>query len=131
MGQFRILAYIALGGIIGSLGRFGLDVVAANKLPLTPEDFPLATLTVNLVGCLAIGILAPLLLARSNWQYARPFLITGVLGGFTTFSAFAAQTGLMMLDGQGLRAMVYLIVTLIGGLVAVRTGMRIIERQTR
>lgn len=80
MGQFRTLAYIAAGGIIGSLGRFGIDVLVAGNLPLTPQDFPISTLVVNVLGCLAIGILAPLLLARSNWTNARPFLITGILG---------------------------------------------------
>lgn len=129
MGQFRTLAYIAAGGIIGSLGRFGIDVLVAGNLPLTPQDFPISTLVVNVLGCLAIGILAPLLLVRSNWTNARPFLITGILGGFTTFSALAVQSGIMLLDGQAWRATIYLLATLAGGLLAVRLGMLISNRQ--
>lgn len=131
MGQFRTLAYIAAGGIIGSLGRYALDLLVAGNLPLAPQDFPLSTLAVNLLGCLAIGILAPLLLVRNNWPHARPFLITGILGGFTTFSALAAQSGVMLLDGQAWRVVAYLIVTLVGGLLAVRLGMRLSKRQPR
>lgn len=131
MGQFRILGLVAVGGIIGSLGRYALDLLAAGTLPLVPQDFPLATLTVNLVGALAIGLLAPLLLARSSWSPARPFLITGVLGGFTTFSALAAQSGVMLLDGQGWLAAGYLVVTMVGGLLAVRLGVRSTDRRLR
>ena len=125
----RTLGYIAVGGIIGSLGRYGLDLLAAGNLE--PQDFPLSTLAVNLIGCLAIGILAPQLLARTGWPNARPFLITGILGGFTTFSALAAQSGVLLLDGQGWRAAAYLVATLAGGLLAVRLGMRISDRQPR
>ncbi|CAB4833305.1 MAG: fluoride efflux transporter CrcB [Actinobacteria bacterium] len=131
MEQMRTLGYIAVGGIIGSLGRYGLDLLVAGNLPLEPQDFPLSTLAVNLIGCLAIGILAPVLLVRTAWPNARPFLITGILGGFTTFSALAAQSGVLLLDGQGWRAAAYLVATLAGGLLAVRLGMRISGRQPR
>ncbi len=131
MGQIRILGQVAAGGVIGSLARYALDLLAAGTLPLTPQDFPLATLTVNLVGALAIGLLAPLLLAGTHWASARPFLITGILGGFTTFSALAAQSGVMLLDDQGWRAAGYLVVTVVGGLLAVRIGVRIADRRLR
>ena len=127
----RTLGYIAVGGIIGSLGRYGLDLLVAGNLPLEPQDFPLSTLAVNLIGCLAIGILAPVLLVRTGWPNARPFLITGILGGFTTFSALAAQSGVMLLDDQGWRAAGYLVVTMVGGLLAVRIGVHIADRRPR
>ena len=117
-----MIRWIAAGGVIGALCRYGLDVLVAGGRPLTPQDYPIATLTINIIGCLAIGILAPLILARPRWPYARPFLITGVLGGFTTFSAFAAQSGMFLVNGEFLRAGSYVALTLLGGLFAVWVG---------
>ena len=131
MGEFRTLSWIALGGVLGALGRYGLDVWGAGDRPTTPQDYPMVTLTINLVGCLGIGVLAPLLIAQPRWIHARAFLITGVLGGFTTYSAFAAENGLLLLDGAGAGSAAYIAVTLAGGLLAVSWGRWISARIVR
>ncbi len=112
------LAVIALGGVLGSLGRYVLGLAIVSE----PAGWPWATLTVNLVGALAIGIIA-----ASPWLRRAPalvgsFLITGVLGGFTTFSAFALETGVLLDAGLVVTALGYVVVTMVAGLVAVRLG---------
>ena len=119
----RILA-IALGGVIGSLGRFAIALVVGEWNPAT---LPWATLTVNIVGCLAIGAVASSAAIAAGPAWLRPFLITGVLGGFTTFSALALETGLLLDAGRVLVAVGYVVVTMAAGLVAVRLGQLAVE----
>jgi CrcB protein len=81
----------------------------------------LATLLVNVVGCLLLGVLV------SGWPHAtwlRPFLGTGVLGGFTTFSAFALETD-RLLDRAAAVALVYVALSLLLGLGAAAVGLRL------
>ena len=83
-----MLLAIALGGTLGSLARYAIAVAFEQA---SAGDLPWATLTVNVVGCLLIGILATRL-GGAERPWLRPFVLTGVLGGFTTFSAFSLQT---------------------------------------
>lgn len=73
---------VAIGGAIGSVARFAVYRV----VPF--QGFPLATLLVNVVGSLVMGLVAALVTQRLGMEWA-PFLMTGILGGFTTFSAFS------------------------------------------
>ncbi|MEI8260936.1 MAG: CrcB family protein [Actinomycetes bacterium] len=109
------LLQIALGGAVGSLARFGLD----QALPWN-EGVPWVTLIINVVGALAIGLVATTVVEMRSW--VRPVVIVGVLGGFTTFSAFALQTGTLLDAGHVVQALVYLALTMVGGLVAVELG---------
>jgi len=122
-GVNRILA-IALGGVIGSLGRFA---VARLFDDWNPATLPWATLTVNILGCLAIGAVAASASISAGPAWLRPFVITGVLGGFTTFSALALETGLLLDAGRVLVAVGYVVVTMAAGLVAVRLGQLAVE----
>jgi CrcB protein len=106
---------VAVGGVLGSLGRYSLDLA----LPWG-AGVPWATLIVNLVGAFAIGVLATSIVEMRPW--VRPFAITGVLGGFTTFSAFALQTGVLVDRGCIVSAVAYIALTLAGGLLAVSCG---------
>lgn len=107
---------IAAGGVVGALLRLGIDTVFAFS--------PIATLLVNLLGSFAIGALLPWLLRDVRRSHLIPFVITGVLGGFTTFSAFAADTVLLLDDGMVIAAVGYVVVTLAGGILAARLGQR-------
>jgi CrcB protein len=113
----RILALIGIGGAFGALGRFGLD----HAFNFTP----LATLAVNVIGCLLIGMVMAVADRRPIWW--RPLLVTGFLGGFTTFSAFAADAVLVLLDQQTLLALGYIAITLVAGIGAVMLGERIVR----
>ncbi|MFC9694916.1 fluoride efflux transporter FluC [Kribbella sp. NPDC056951] len=86
-GLPRVLGVVALGGIVGSLARYGL----AAAIPHAEGGFPWATFLTNVTGCLAIGVLFARLTPGSH-PLLRPFLGTGILGGFTTFSTYAVDT---------------------------------------
>lgn len=115
------LALIAVGGVVGSLGRYLIAIaVGAWSAP----GWPWATFTVNVLGCLVIGMVAAQLDSRPAW--VRPLVITGVLGGFTTFSAFALEAGILLDAGAVVPAAAYVLTTLVVGLLAVRAGALIV-----
>lgn len=122
--EFRLLLVIAAGGIAGSLARYGVSLAISVDLL---GAFPWATLTVNAVGCLLIGMLATALPLSTKHWWARPLLITGVLGGFTTYSAFAMEAGLLLEAGRVVTAVGYVGATLLLGLLAVRLGALIVD----
>lgn len=119
-----VLLAIALGGAIGSLARYAVAVLAGDW---APGSWPWATLTVNVLGCLLIGILATRLPGTGR-PWLRPFLLTGVLGGFTTFSAFALETGVLLDAGAWTPAGAYVLTTMVVGLLAVRLGATLARR---
>ncbi len=89
----------------------------------------MATFLANVVGCLLIGIVASSPLVGRGPHWLRPFAITGVLGGFTTFSAFALETGVLLDSGRVLLALSYAAGTMVTGLLAVRLGVVIAGRE--
>jgi CrcB protein len=91
---------IGLGGFAGSVLRYWLSGLAQGLAPAS--IFPIGTLCVNVLGCFAIGALSELAEARGLLgPEARALLIVGLLGGFTTFSAFANETLNALRDGAG------------------------------
>jgi len=78
----RVIADISVGGALGALARYGLG----QAIPAAKLGFPWNTFTVNILGCLAMGILTSYLLGGRPHPWARPLAVTGYLGGFTTFS---------------------------------------------
>jgi CrcB protein len=114
-----VLVVIALGGGIGSVARYGL----AELWPTGSGGFPWATFTVNTLGCLLIGVL--MVLISEAWaahRLVRPFLGVGVLGGFTTFSTYTAETRALLQPGTVGLAFAYLAGTLVAALLAVVAG---------
>lgn len=83
------LSLVALGGAIGAALRF-LSGVAMLRLT-GPQDFPLAILSVNVVGSFLMGAFV-VIAAQKGLTHIGPFVMTGLLGGFTTFSAFSLET---------------------------------------
>jgi len=114
---------IAAGGALGSVARHGVNVLVHGRWPLL--RFPLATLIVNVLGCLVIGVLAGLVMSdRITLRfYWREFLFVGILGGFTTFSTFGLDT-LTLARAHSSSAAVWNVVAQVAlGLLAVRLGM--------
>ena len=110
---------VGLGGALGSLARYG----AYRLWPTAPGGWPLSTLGVNLVGSFAIGLLYMYVAARgATADNARLFWMTGVLGGFTTYSAFALETALL---GFSLTGVAYVAATVVGCLAAAVAGLKI------
>jgi fluoride exporter len=120
---------IGLGGALGTLARYLLGAT----LTTAPGHFPATTLLINLSGSLAIGFLVPLtdtVSARS--ALARPFLVVGLLGGWTTYSTLAVEAVLLGKGAHVGLAAAYLAASLVGGLALVTlgaaTGRRLVTR---
>lgn len=113
---------VALGGAVGAVARYGLTGLMHR---LVPGPFPIGTLTVNVAGGLVVGFLAGLLAARDGGgdHLTRLFLIVGVCGGFTTFSAFSLETVRLVEAGSGTLAVVSVAAQILGAILATATGL--------
>lgn len=110
---------VAIGGAAGSVLRYG----AYRLWPVAGGGWPVATMTVNLVGSFCIGAIYTYVAARgASADNARVFWMTGVLGGFTTYSAFALETALLGFSWTGVA---YVAGTVVGCLVATLLGMKV------
>jgi CrcB protein len=120
MNSVSDLLLVAIGGGAGALLRGGIDTLVA-RLGLAA---PLATLSINLLGSFFAGIVAVLLIDRSLLpEAARPLLLIGLLGGFTTFSAFTLQLARMSDAGEALPLLAYAAGSLLLGFAAAAAGM--------
>ena len=118
----RVVGAIALGGAIGAGGRWGVAEIVGSTSPAV--SWPWATLIVNLVGCALIGLAARLLRRGS---IAWDFTVTGVLGGFTTFSALAVELNDLADADRLPMAIAYGAVTLAAGVAATLIAHRPVE----
>jgi CrcB protein len=115
------LLLIGTGGFIGSVLRYLVSgsVQAASQ----SVAFPYGTLAVNVVGCFFIGFLSELAESRSLFSpETRAFLVVGILGGFTTFSAFGNETMNLLRDGERTLAMMNVGAQMLFGIGAVWLG---------
>ena len=114
------LIWVALGGAIGSALRHLTNLAA---LRLLGAGFPWGTAVVNVVGSFAMGLLAVLLLERTGNSRLAPFLMTGVLGGFTTFSAFSLDALRLVEEGHMDSAVYYIAGSVALSIAALMIGM--------
>lgn len=113
------LMAIFIGGALGTVARFCLDTAH----PVAPGHFPLITLLINLSGSLAIGVLIPVVdHIGGRVAAARPFLVVGVLGGWTTYSTLAVDAVQLAHHGHVITMVAYLAATVFGGIGAVGIG---------
>jgi CrcB protein len=101
---FQFYLFVALGGALGSIGRYAVSGLVATGFG---ETFPWGTLVVNVVGSFVIGFFATLTAPDGRLFVGgttRQFVMTGICGGFTTFSSFSLQTLNLMRDGEWLYA---------------------------
>jgi CrcB protein len=117
-----LLASVALGGSLGALARYGIET----GLPTPSGQFPVATFIINLTGSLLIGAVLVVLVERlPHHPYARPLIVSGILGGYTTFSTFMVEAFTLARGSHVADAVAYLVSSLVLGLVAVLLGMRL------
>lgn len=117
--QPGVLGAIAAGGALGTLARYEV----AQVVHVAKGSFPWATFWTNIAGSLALGFLLILLIERfPPSRYVRPFVATGFLGGFTTFSTFAVETDQLIKDGHATIGIAYALGSLFVGFAAVWVG---------
>lgn len=118
---------VGLGGFIGSIGRYHLSGVILHRC--VDWRFPVATFLINIAGCFAIGVLAAVVEHRDLFSPdARLFLFTGLLGGFTTFSAFGYEGLFLIRRGEVVTAALYALASVIGGFAAVWLGFKLASK---
>jgi len=115
---------VALGGAFGALARYGAGALIARLIGGT---FPWATLSVNVLGSFALGLLAPLALSRGLSPELRLLLTTGFMGAFTTFSTFSLETLQLARAGGVILPLGNALLNLCLGLAACYAGLRLAQ----
>ena len=119
------IVLVGLGGFIGAVGRYKLSGLVLHHT--ADWRFPLSTFIVNVVGCFIIGVLSGLAEKHDFFTSdVRVFLLPGIVGGFTTFSAFAYEGVFLMRRGESHVALSYAALSVICGFFAVWLGIRLI-----
>src|ERR1041385_9125080 len=116
--------WVAIGGALGSVGRFWLNGLISGKFG---ETFPWGTLTINVIGSFVIGVIAALTVPEGRMDsqsraFATQFLMIGVCGGYTTFSSFSLQTLNLLRDREWLYAGGNVILSVVLCMIAVWLG---------
>jgi CrcB protein len=120
-----VLAAVGLGGALGAAARYGV----AQAVDITPGTVPWGTFWINVSGSFALGFFVVLVLRRFPAdRYARPFVATGFLGGFTTYSTFAVETDLLIKNGHWTVALAYAAASVVAGVAAALAGMAAARR---
>jgi fluoride exporter len=113
---------VGLGGAAGSMLRYGCNIAIAAK------NFPLSTVIVNIVGSFVIGLILALSIKSEGFsQNWKLLLSTGVCGGFTTFSAFSADSLVLLQQGKYNAAAIYILISVLLSIAAVWLGLKIIN----
>jgi CrcB protein len=115
---------VGLGGGVGSILRY-LGAVYSEKM--CPAGFPAGTFLVNILGCFAIGLLTGLIGRQVLDENGRLLFITGFCGGFTTFSAFSAESLRMFESGHVLPGILYVAASVLTGIAAVWLGIWLLK----
>lgn len=116
---------VFIGAGIGGAARYGVNVAA---LRLIGASYPWGTLAINVVGSFAMGLVAEYFALKSGLPQAwRLFLTTGVLGGFTTFSAFSLETALLYERGEVMAAGLYMLGSAVLAIAGLFAGLAVIR----
>ncbi len=120
----KVILAIGLGSCLGGISRYFLSQLIQNKFLST---YPFGTMAVNIIGCFLIGIIFGLSERGNFTMLWRLFLVTGFLGGFTTFSSFSNETIALLRDGQIWHAFSYIIFSVAISLAATFSGISLIK----
>jgi CrcB protein len=118
----KLILLIGTGSFIGGITRYLLQTALQGKV-----TFPYGTFCVNIVGCFLIGLAFALTTKFSVSNETKLFLTTGILGGFTTFSAFSNETFLLVKSHQYSAAAIYAILSVVIGVLATAGGYFLIK----
>ena len=121
--DLALAGFVAAGGALGSVARFVLGTLVQQR---AGAGFPVGTLLVNVTGSLLIGAIMRWATAGSAVSpEARLFLVTGICGGYTTFSTFSYETARLLEDGDQSRALLYVVLSVALSLAATFAGFAI------
>lgn len=123
--EFLSWLIVFLGGGLGSCGRYIISKTINEQIETL---FPWGTLTVNLLGCLVIGMLIGLIEKYAIHPYWGLFLVTGFCGGFTTFSSFSLENNLLLRNQQYTLLLVYTLMSLLWGFSGTFIGLILSKR---
>ncbi|MBT5295561.1 MAG: fluoride efflux transporter CrcB [Octadecabacter sp.] len=112
---------VALGGAIGAAARYGVGVALVR-----PGAFPIGVLAVNIIGSFLMGLIV-VYLGQKMLSHLNPFLMTGILGGFTTFSAFSLEAYTLFERGEVGQAAIYVIASVVLSIAALIAGIFIMR----
>ena len=119
---------VAIGGAIGSVARYRLSGLVLHHA--VDWKFPIGTFVVNVLGCLVAGLLAGLVEKYEFFSAdMRLFLFTGIAGGFTTFSAFSLETLFLLRRGEVGIAALYVVLSVLLGLLAMWLAFKVVSQQ--
>ena len=116
-----IVIQVALGGAIGAAARYGVGVALVR-----PGAFPIGVLAVNIIGSFLMGLIV-VYLGQKMLSHLNPFLMTGILGGFTTFSAFSLEAYTLFERGEVGQAAIYVIASVVLSIAALIAGIFIMR----
>ena len=120
MERITLFMMIAFGGALGAISRYLLSFYIQNKFI---TNFPIATITINAVGCLLLGMLLKIGMSSSvQEQFWRTFFIIGFLGSFTTFSTFASDVYDLFRNRESIYGLLYLLGSNMIGIVMIYVG---------
>jgi CrcB protein len=118
--------YVAIGGAIGSVLRYKTSGILVRNY--TNMKFPIGTFAVNIIGCFVIGVISGLIIKKDMFSSEmRLFIITGVIGGYTTFSAFGLDTFYLLRSGESLLAISYVLGSVLLGFLALYLGFLVVR----
>ena len=118
---------VFLGGGVGAMVRHGVNLAVTRA---SGDDFPWGILIVNVTGSLLMGVLAGILAFKADFplaHHARLFLATGILGGYTTFSAFSLDTALLVERGAAGQAVGYVLGSILLSILALFAGLWLVR----
>jgi CrcB protein len=117
-----VVAAVALGGTLGAPARYGISTA----VHITPGAFPWGTFWINVSGSLLLGFFLAVVLRRfPKTRYLRPFVASGFLGSYTTYSTFAVETDLLVRNGRAGIALAYVALSFVAGFSAAWVGGRL------
>ena len=122
--SMKLVLFIGAGSFIGGICRYLLSLLIHSK---TATNFPLGTLIVNIIGCFFIGIVFGFFEKGQMSNEWKLFFATGVIGGFTTFSAFSNETFILFREGHAGYALLYVGASVLLGLLATYTAYLLVK----
>lgn len=115
----RLILLVGAGSFLGGIGRYLLSTFVQQR---SATEFPYGTLLVNLTGCFIIGCMYGVAEKTSLSIESRLFFVTGILGGFTTFSAFSAESFILIREGHYLTSLAYILISVVAGITLTTLG---------